>query len=758
MSNEVLEADLVDESNSEGLDFGAVVKHGKVDICANSKFRYLWFFVVYTAFALPLSFYNQWAITVGQDQYGLSKFLIVPLFFWATGIPFWIRPVWGVTLDNYTENPLGRRRHWIVIGVFGHIILLLPLAFVNVGASPWLWCILLGVALVPRVIAEQGIAALMVEYLPDPGSIGATISYAYRIGASVIPGLIIMSWWMGGVPFGSPFISGGVVDFDGVYFASSILVFVGLIAAAILAVMFREGERLRGLGIDDDNRSLPVASSVEEAMVNRDLDWPEGTPWWVRLKGAFNNRTAMIGLAIALLMPIGDGMESFFRSYQIEVWEWDSQRIASWAWVFVVAGFLGIIGPLISDFMDRRKSMLIWAVLAGTSYAVFTITSALDMGWQIQLAVWMFVLIFSDWLIFTFLATIVEIADPRMAASSMSVFQSVQAIAATGIFITIGTIILKISDSYFPLIWGVAILGPAIGFFLIRMMEYPPQDSERLNRFGSGVKEYVNKWTAGPLKLDELESRQQNQRMALAVGIVGLIILSVIGGISSVAEVESETVGDVESYATIGDYTTSSESTSGRIGVGETLTVEMDGSNGSISAVSVLLSIDNEDPSFLGGDFTWELTLMSPQNVNMSTGTQNQENTSSFTAQDLVAIIGTTELNGGHYTEMPFSSESEASEWLISRQSVDDAMYAAGMWEAELVINDDGDPLNRQADFTLEISLVEVTGNVTSMVIENATTTKTENFGPMIFGVTGLPVLIISGGVCWLVLRDEETN
>jgi hypothetical protein len=402
--------------------------------------------------------------------------------------------------------------------------------------------------------------------------------------------------------------------------------------------------------------------------------------------------------------------------------------------------------------------MLIWAVLAGTSYAVFTITSALDMGWQIQLAVWMFVLIFSDWLIFTFLATIVEIADPRMAASSMSVFQSVQAIAATGIFITIGTIILKISDSYFPLIWGVAILGPAIGFFLIRMMEYPPQDSERLNRFGSGVKEYVNKWTAGPLKLDELESRQQNQRMALAVGIVGLIILSVIGGISSVAEVESETVGDVESYATIGDYTTSSESTSGRIGVGETLTVEMDGSNGSISAVSVLLSIDNEDPSFLGGDFTWELTLMSPQNVNMSTGTQNQENTSSFTAQDLVAIIGTTELNGGHYTEMPFSSESEASEWLISRQSVDDAMYAAGMWEAELVINDDGDPLNRQADFTLEISLVEVTGNVTSMVIENATTTKTENFGPMIFGVTGLPVLIISGGVCWLVLRDEETN
>ena len=757
MSNEVLEADLVDESDSEGLDFGAVVKHGKVDICANPKFRYLWFFVVYTAFALPLSFYNQWAITVGQDQYGLSKFLIVPLFFWATGIPFWIRPVWGVTLDNYTDNPLGRRRHWIVLGVFGHIILLLPLAFVNVGASPWLWCILLGVALVPRVIAEQGIAALMVEYLPDPGSIGATISYAYRIGASVIPGLIIMSWWMGGVPFGSPFISGGVVDFDGIYFASTLLVFVGLAAAGLLALMFREGERLRGAGLDGSGAptGMTIAASVDEAMENSDLEWPEDTPWWIRLKGAFNNRTAMLGLGVALLMPIGDGMESFFRSYQIEEWGWDSQQIASWSWLFVIAGFLGIIGPMLSDFFDRRKSMLTWAVLAGASYAAFTMTTILGFDWQIQLAVWVLVLVFSDWLIFTFLATIVEIADPRMAASSMSLFQSAQAIAATGIFITLGTVLLSLSDSNYTVIWGIAILGPAIGFFLIRQMEYPEQEVDRLDNFAGEIRAILAGWLEKPLKLETMEAGKQRTRIALSVGLVGLVILAGIGAIASVAEVEKQAIGDQEIISIIPNEEPTVFTSTERLGPGGTMSLEIDASNGSILGVGVAISSSNPSAGVTNPSFSWDLTLSAPQAVLIE-----GENSTSMTVQG-DTISGQTDLNLSAYNATGFSSQEDAASWLSDRMADEDTMYAAGIWTVDLTITGDGDLnplLNRQADFTIEATLSQANATVESVVIENGTTTQTEDFGPMLLGVGGLPILVATGGICWLVLRDEETN
>ena len=78
MSDEVFEAELVDEGwtyHSESF-----VLSGRVDIGASRWFRYLWFFGVYIAFALPYAFYNQWALTVGVNDYGLDKDIIVPLF------------------------------------------------------------------------------------------------------------------------------------------------------------------------------------------------------------------------------------------------------------------------------------------------------------------------------------------------------------------------------------------------------------------------------------------------------------------------------------------------------------------------------------------------------------------------------------------------------------------------------------------------------------------------------------------------------
>nr|MCS5534309.1 hypothetical protein [Candidatus Poseidoniales archaeon] len=251
MSDEVFEAELVDEDSS--FESESFVLSGRVDIGASRWFRYFWFFGVYIAFALPYAFYNQWALTVGVNDYGLDKDIIVPLFM-ATQIPFFLRPVWGVQVDARGEMKFGRRRSWILLGIIGHIGLLLPLALIPVGTSPVLWVSMLAIALIPRVFAEQGIAGLMVEYLPDPGAIGASIAYAFRIGASVIPGLVIMGWWIGGVPFESPFLVDGKVDLDGVLFAANILIIIGLAGALILALLMREGARLRGPGINSSDQ------------------------------------------------------------------------------------------------------------------------------------------------------------------------------------------------------------------------------------------------------------------------------------------------------------------------------------------------------------------------------------------------------------------------------------------------------------------------------------------------------------------------
>jgi hypothetical protein len=86
-------------------------------------------------------------------------------------------------------------------------------------------------------------------------------------------------------------------------------------------------------------------------------------------------------------------------------------------------------------------------------------------------------------------------------------------------------------------------------------------------------------------------------------------------------------------------------------------------------------------------------------------------------------------------------------------------MYAAGIWNVDLSITDDGDFItNRQADFTIEVSLSQANATVETSVVENTTITQSEDFGPMLLGVGGLPIIVLTGGVCWLVLRDEESD
>ena len=340
-----------------------------------------------------------------------------------------------------------------------------------------------------------------------------------------------------------------------------------------------------------------------------------------------------------------------------------------------------------------------------------------------------------------------------MAASSMSVFQSTQAIAATGIFITLGTVLLSLSDSYYPLIWGVAILGPAIGFFLIRQMEYPEQDSGRLDEFSSEVKGKLGGWLDRPLKLDTLEPSKQNQRMALAVGLAGLVILAGIVGIASVAEVDKEVIGDLESVSTVSVANISEDSSTERMGPGVSMSMEIDASNGSILDVVVTVTSSNPSAGLTNPDFTWDLTLSAPQAVMMA-----GENTSSSTVQDDV-ISATTELDIEVYNKSGFASQSEAQAWLDDRKGDEDSMYAAGIWNVDLSITGDGDPFqNRQADFTIEVSLSQANATVELSVVENTTITQSEDFGPMLMGVGGLPIIVLTGGVCWLVMRDEESD
>jgi len=743
MSDEIFDAELVEEDSS--FESESFVLSGRVDIGASRWFRYFWFFGVYIAFALPYAFYNQWALTVGVNDYGLDKDIIVPLFM-ATQIPFFLRPVWGVQVDKRGEMKFGRRRSWILLGIIGHIGLLLPLALIPVGTSPVLWVSMLAIALIPRVFAEQGIAGLMVEYLPDPGAIGAAIAYAFRIGASVIPGLVIMGWWIGGVPFESPFLVDGKVDLDGVLFAANILILIGLAGALILALLMREGARLRGPGIDSPDQG-PVAATVEEAEDDPALNWPEGTPLKTRLKAAFSTRTSRLCLLVALLVPLGDGFETWFRYYFLEDLGWSTERWAGWSWLFVIAGFLGLIGPAISDFIDRRKALMTFSAAAMFSYLLLGGAMLSGMSWGLVMTTWVLVLITTDWLIFTFMAGIIEVSDPRIAATHMGVYQSVQAISSTTLMVLLGQLILKLTNDSYGTLYLLAAAGPLIGYLLFKEMRLSDSSQKNLNDVKKALVSGTDKMLTRVPGFDSLEGQRRSTMMAVAWGMIGLILVATVAASSTAMSSDYET--SEESWSTSFNNSDNGTDMSFTLSPGDSDSSSFIHDGNAVMAVSV----DSPSPSCSStvGQVQYTIILTSPTELVEAGGVTIEEQGSG----NLIMDDTTGFTVEGNFTA-PSKEELQSQVDIVVE--ADNWSTGNGEWILDIERANSG-PQNAlsSCQFSVSLTLTYAVEPVQADFILNQTIeTKSKDFGPAFIGAVGGPIILATPVLAWLVARPLE--
>lgn len=759
MSEEVYNAELVqDDFLFESENY---LLSGRFDIGASRKFRYFWFFVVYIAFALPYAFYNQWALTVGVNDFGLDKDLIVPLFM-ATQIPFFLRPVWGIEVDKRDKMKFGRRRSWVLIGIIGHIALLIPLAFISVGSSPIIWVSVLALALIPRVFAEQGIAGLMVEYLPDPGAIGASIAYAFRIGASVIPGLVIMGWWIGGVPFESPFLVDGEIDLNGVMFAANILILIGLAGALLLALLMREGTRLRGPGTGGDE-NLSTATTIEEAEQNPHLNWPANTPLKTRLKTAFSSRTSRLCLLVALLVPLGDGFETWFRYYFLEELGWSTERWASWSWLFVIAGFLGLIGPAISDFVDRRKALMSFAATAMICYLLLGGAMLSEMSWWVVMGIWILVLIATDWLIFTFMASIIEVADPRIAATHMGVYQSVQAISSTTLMVLLGQLILNLTDDSYGTLYLMAALGPLIGYLLFKEMQLSDSSQKNLDDVKKALVTGTDKILTKVPGFDSLEGQRRSTMMAVAWGMIGLILVAIIAASStamsseyeSTEEVWTASFFDLNGSSCINDGTCVKFDSS--LGPGESETYSWaygDNATYEIMAYSMVMSCNAATVDF---DVQHSLTLESPTEFASTGGTTIEvEGGGSVGVESLISFVEKTTFS------QPANLSADSMEEL---QGLVDSVTQAENWSTGngvytmTVERANSGPLNSASvcDFDSFIFLNRsVEPLADDFNVSRTVSSQSKDFGPAFIGAVGGPIILATPVLAWLVARPLE--
>ena len=414
----------------------------RFDIGINSKFRDLWFIFFYLGFSMPFAFLGYWGRTLGMAEFGLDKYTVVAMFM-VVQIPFFLRPLWAQPVDAYQSLPHGKRRSWMLYGTLGHMVLLTPLVFIDVGAQPWIWVAVLLFALVPRLFAEQAVAAMMAESVPQLGRANSMINLAYRGGGHLV--ILLMGWWIGAGEL-SPFISDGVTNYVSIQNVTFLILIVVMAGGLAITNMMKEGE------------PLPKAQKFDP--------FPDGTPLKEKILSAMQTKTAWLVLLGCLLLPLGDGFEAWFSAYLIEVQEMDGATITRWWNLFALINYLGLAGPWLSDIYGRKRMLRLYALGSMVCYLALGGSILMGLPGMVTLAIWVPTLVLTDWMMFTFITTWADVADPRLGGTHMSLFQTMQALSATFVMVGIGGLILKSSNDAYWLLFTLAAVGPALGWFI----------------------------------------------------------------------------------------------------------------------------------------------------------------------------------------------------------------------------------------------------------------------------------------------------
>ena len=419
----------------------------RIDIGLNSKFRDLWFILFYLGFSMPFAFLGYWGRTLGMSEFGLTKYTAVAMFM-VVQIPFFLRPLWAQPVDKYRTLPHGKRRSWMLYGTVGHMLLLTPLAFLDVGSQPWIWVAVLMVALVPRLFAEQAVSAMMAESVPQLGRANSMINLAYRGGGSLVA--LLMGWWIGAGEL-SPFISDGVTDFVNLQNITFIILLVVMGGGMGITLMMKEGE------------SLPKVEKFDP--------FPEGTSILAKVTTAMQTRTAWLVLLGCILLPLGDGFEAWFTAYLIEVQEMNSATITRWGVLFGFINYVGLAGPWLSDLYGRKRMLRLFAVGSVACYLALGGSILVGLPGIVTLVIWIPTLMLTDWMMFTFITTWADIADPRLGGTHMSLFQTTQALSATFVMVGLGGYILLASNDAYWLLFMLAAVGPALGWLIFSKLK-----------------------------------------------------------------------------------------------------------------------------------------------------------------------------------------------------------------------------------------------------------------------------------------------
>ncbi len=736
--SDVLEAELAPSGN---------LKTGWVDVGERNLFRYVWCFFFYLGFILPFGFMTYWTHTIAIGELDMNKYLIATMWMVAS-IPFFLRPIWAQPVEKLQSLPFGKRRSWMLFGSIGHAILFIPLGFIDIAEQPWLFIGVIILCLIPRLFAEQAVAGMMAESVPDLGRFNSVINFAWRGGGTIM--IMLMGWFVA-AKSKSPFYDDGVLDYAAVQMTT---VAIGLIAAASgigITLMMKEGRALRG---PETKKKPRYAKTLQSAIDDESLQFPESASRGQKILAAMRTKTSWLVLLCCFLLPLGDGFEAWFINYQKEVMGFSAADITLWSNIFILSKFLGIIGPWLSDLYGRARMLRLYALGSIGCYLGLAALMAIGAPDIAILVLWMPTIFLTDWMMFTFITIWAEVSDPRLGPTHMSLYQTTHAVSATFIMVGLGGLLLYASGDSYALLFAAAALGPICGLGLFK--QFKLEEEERgsdIIDVTEGIDSIQAKLAATPWGVSPTDGPSR-RRLAIATGIAGVLLAAILFGGSKLA-LDWEEENTTENWS-LGDWNTTE------------ISVEM-AQTTSGAPVSTSFEVPTNEGGLLFGSFRveyegatfdepdWTVSFAMPDRGNFSDGS----NDSGFSdvnnwEGEMGIVFGAKQPNLTGY-------ESE-EELLEALESISREMWwghCRGTWSLKVEPSSMGIVPGNQATFRLNISVTHLIIPSTApeegvVNINSSSSTITHSYGKAIGVLLGFPVLVATPFLVWVATQDPE--
>ena len=736
--SDVLEAEL---APSGGL------KTGWKDLGKSDHFRDIWVVVFYLGLMLPYAFVGLWIGTVANNEFQLPiKDIAIAIM--LLKIPFFLRLIWAQPVERFVQLPFGRRRSWILLGTILHIILLVPLLFIDIQTATWAFVGVVFVALVPRLFAEQAVAGMMAESIPKLGRFNSGINLAYRGGGHIL--LLTMGWL---TSTSSPFADSGTTDWSAIQMVGLITAMVTAFFAVIITLIMKEGEAIRG---PDSQKKRRTAKTMQEAIVNSDLAFPESSSTMNRLLAAMRTRTAWVVLFLCFLIPLGDGFEGMFMFYMRDVLGFDAGEAILWANIFVFATYLGLFGPWLSDHYGRAKVLRLSAMGSIACYAGLSAMMLIGAPEIALLVLWMPTLMITDWLIFTFITTWAEVSDPRLGPTHMALYQTTQAVAATFIWFGLGVFLIYATGGAYWLIFLLACLGPMIGLSQFHKLKLGDDYGEDTLDIREEISKVQTKLAGMPWGVEPV-NKSSRRRLAIGTAMAGLILsVALFTGPFVLLKWESEETEESWDLNGWNDTSITFE-TVGLIGVGGNVAANIQVPTTQGGVYAGLFSVSLEGNQCAIGPPSWSVTFSMPDRGNFSDGT----NETSFISSDWE---GDMEIGFDSFGPNLTNYSSEEDLRIEINQITTEIWWGhgRGSWDLRVEMTDTPCLNLGQANFRVNITayhlLIPSTDPDAGMVdVSTSTTITKHDYGEAVGVLLGFPVLIATPFLAWIGGRDPET-